>query len=522
MTSDLVLAIDQGTGSTRAIAYDGTWTPVAHATHALETTHPRAGWSEQDPAAILASVVDVVGAVVREVGGPERIAAVGLDNQGETVVAWDRATGEPLAPAVLWHCRRSQAIVDRVAAAGHARAIRDRTGLPLDPYFSAGKVRWLLENVEAVAAAERTGRLAVGTVDAWLTARLGDGPRTDPSTASRTQLFDLRSLGWDDDLARWWDVPIDSLPAVGPTVGDLGRLTIRGAGSLPLRAMACDQQAALAGQGGHHAGTTKATFGTGVFVLANAGPEVPQPVEGILTTIAWTDAAGRPTYALDGGVFSAGALLSWLSDDLGIFETAADLDALASQVGDAGGVRILPALGGVGAPWWQPRARGVIAGLTGATRRGHLARAALDAIAQRTADVVQAMRPGLAAVPPAIRVDGGVTASSLLVRRLADLLGTPVDVAAASESTALGVGLLAAIGADRLDAAGAAAVAATARRVEPRLRDPVRLAERRAWRAFVPRAVALEATTADPSAEGDPAAGAATSGHSSSTPEGVS
>jgi glycerol kinase len=504
VTADLVLAIDQGTGSTRAIAWDASWTAVALASRPLETIHPRPGWAEQDPLAILSSVVDTVAEVLAAVGGPDRIAAVGLDNQGETVIAWDRVTGVPLAPGVLWNCRRSQPVVDRIAAAGHGPAIRERTGLPLDPYFSASKMRWLIEHVEAVAAAERAGRLAFGTVDAWLTARLGGEARTDPSTASRTQLFGLRSLAWDDDLAVWWAVPAATLPIVGPTVGDLGRLAHPSwGGALPLRSMACDQQAALAGQGGHRPGTVKATFGTGVFVLANAGPKVPATVDGLLTTIAWTDRAGQPTYALDGGVFSAGALLGWLADGIGVLDAATDLDAVAGAVDDAGGVRILPALGGLGAPWWQPRARAVIAGLTAATGRGHLARAALDAIAQRTADVVEAMVPALATPPAAIRADGGLTASRLLVARFADLLGRPIDVAAAPESTALGIGLLAAIGAGRLDEAGAAEVAAADRRVEPTLDDAARREQRAAWRTFVPRAAALEAAS-EPAVPADP------------------
>ncbi|HUQ79083.1 MAG TPA: FGGY family carbohydrate kinase [Patescibacteria group bacterium] len=504
MSGDLVLAIDQGTGSTRAIAFDSAWRPIAHASRPLETIHPRPGWAEQDPLAILASVVDAVAEVLLDVGGPARIGAVGLDNQGETVVAWDRVSGEPLAPAILWNCRRSQSIVDRVAAAGHGPAIRDLTGLPLDPYFSASKMRWLIENVEPVAAAERAGRLALGTVDAWLTARLGGSARTDPSTASRTQLLGLRSLAWEDELAGWWQVPRSALAVVGPTVGDLGSLThpIWG-GDLLLRAMACDQQAALAGQGGHRRGTVKATFGTGVFVLANAGSQVPPAVDGLLTTVAWTDAAGRPTYALDGGVFSAGALLGWLAGDIGLLDAITDLDAVAAEVVDAGGVRILPALGGLGAPWWEPRARAVIAGLTGATRRAHVARAAIDAIAHRTADVVEAMLPALASRRPAIRIDGGLTASRLLVERLADLTGCPVEVAAEPESTALGIGLLAAIGAGWLDEARAAVVAATDRRVDPVLDERARLVDRAAWRAFVPRAVALEMPEADPAAGDD-------------------
>jgi glycerol kinase len=500
VTPDLILAIDEGTSSARAIAYDAAWQPVATAGRRLGTTHPRPGWAEQDPDEILRAVVEVVAEVVDQVGGRDRIAAVGLANQGETVVAWDRRSGEPLAPAILWSCRRSGAIVDRVAAAGHGARVRELSGLPLDPYFSASKIRWLLEEVPAVATAAADGRLAVGTVDAWLTARLGRGgsgpvgARTDPSTASRTQLLGLAELDWHDALLDLWDVPRSVLPAIVPTTGDLGELEDRSwAGPVPLRAMVCDQQAALAGQGGHRVGATKATFGTGVFVLANAGPAVPVPPDGILATIAWVDAAGHPTYALDGGVFSAGSLLDWLHADLGLVDAPAALDALAGGVPDAGGVRILPALAGLGAPWWAPDARVVVAGLSAATRRPHLARAALDAIAERTADVVEAMAPAIPAAgrDAPLRVDGGLTGSAVLVQRLADLLGRPVDVAADSESTALGTALLAAIGAGRLDERDAAAVAATARSAEPTLDEPARATERAAWRDFVSRAIAL-------------------------------
>ncbi len=492
MTADLVMAIDQGTSSTRAIVYDGTWSEVASASRTLTTEHPRPGWSEQDPEAILSSVVDVVGEVLAAVGSPRRIAALGVANQGETVVAWDRATGVALGPAVLWSCRRSQPLVDRVAGAGHGPAIRELTGLPLDAYFSASKMRWLLEENPQVAAASTSDRLAVGTVDAWLTARLGPQAQTDPSTASRTQLFGLDSLAWSAELARWWDVPIGALPEVVPSVGDLGVMGHPSwGGGLPLRAMLCDQQAALVGQGGFREGLIKATLGTGVFVLANAGGAVPGAPDGILVTVAWADAGGRATYALDGGVFSAGALLGYLHDGLGVIDDPRELDRLAAEADDAAGVRILPALAGVGAPWWEPDARVVIAGLSPIAGRANVARAAIDAIAQRTADVVEAMNPGLADPGAPLRVDGGLTASHLLVERLADIVGRPVEVAAASESTALGVALMAAIGAGRLTEHEAAGVAATAERVEPRLAERDRLSQRAAWRTFVHRAIEL-------------------------------
>lgn len=498
MTDDLVMAVDQGTSSTRAIVYDRTWSEVASASRSLTTRHPRPGSAEQDPEAILGSVVDVVGEVLAAVGGPRRIAALGIDNQGETVVAWDRSSGAALGPAILWSCRRSQPIVDRVAAAGHGPAIRALTGLPLDAYFSASKMRWLLEEHPDVVRAAAAGRLAIGTVDAWLTARLGPRPQTDPSTASRTQLFGLASLAWSPALAGWWDVPLDALPAVVPSVGDLGAVGHPAwGGSLPLRAMLCDQQAALFGQGGSRPGRIKATLGTGVFVLANAGSAVPVAPEGILVTVAWTDAEGNPTYAFDGGVFSAGALLGFLHDGLGVIDDPMELDRLAAEVDDAAGVRILPALAGVGAPWWEPDARVVIAGLSPVAGRANVARAAIDAIAHRTADVVEAMDARLADPSAPLRVDGGLTASRLVVERLTDILGRPVEVAAASESTALGVGLMAAMGAGRLSEPEAAEVAGTARRVEPRLAERERLALRTAWRTFVRRAVELAKPAGD-------------------------
>ena len=492
MTADLFLAIDQGTTSTRAIAYDRSWRVVAIAGRRLATNHPRAGWAEQDPDEILQSVIDAVAEVLDTVGGRGQIEAVGLANQGETVVAWDRATGSALGPAVLWSCKRSQGIVDRVAAAGLGPMIEELTGLPLDPYFSAGKMRWLIENVAAVGRAADDGRLAIGTVDAWLTARLGGTARTDSSTASRTQLFGLGTLGWDDRLLEWWDVRAEVLPVVVPSTGELGTLGHpRWGGDLPLRAMLCDQQAALVAHGGHRPGTIKATYGTGVFVLANAGPAVPPPLPGILRTVAWTDADGRPAYALDGGVFPAGSLLEWLHADLGIVDEPKRIDALAGEAPDSGGVQLLPALAGLGAPWWRPEARVVISGLSGATNRGHVARAAIDAIAQRVADIVEAMTPDLPTDASAIPVDGGLTLSQLLMQRQADLLGRPVAVASEHESTALGVALMAAIGVGRISGVDTAAIAGVSREVAPQIGPEEREAERARWSAFVRGALAL-------------------------------
>lgn len=492
MTRSAVVAIDQGTSSTRAIAFDPAWRVIATAARPLTVRHPRPGWAEQDPAAILASVVEVVAEVLATLGTSTRIDAVGLANQGETVVAWDGRTGCPLAPAVLWQCRRSEGIVDGLRAAGLEPAIRDRTGLPLDSYFSAGKMRWLLDHVPAVREAAAAGTLRLGTVDAWITSSLGDRARTDPSTASRTQLFGSSSLAWEDDLLAWFGVPRAALPEVGPSAGDLGTLHHPSWDRpLPLRSSLCDQQAALAGHGCTAPGSIKATYGTGVFVLANAGPTPPPPVEGILGTVAWTIGAGATAYALDGGVFSGGSLLTWLRAELGIGTQPGGIGALAASITDSAGVRVLPALSGLGAPWWDPHARAVIAGLSGGATTAHIARAALDGIAQRVVDVVDAMLPALPRLPGSIRVDGGISAEAFLMQRQADLLGIPLEVAHQAETTALGVAWMAAQAAG-LDRGWDIGDRGVARHVEPAIGDDERRRTRDEWRAFVHGAAALE------------------------------
>jgi glycerol kinase len=492
MTAELILAVDQGTTSTRAIVFDRRLAPVASASRLLETVHPQPGWSEQDPDAILESVVETVADVLRQVGGPDRIAVTGLDNPGETVVAWDAESGNALAPAILWECRRSEEIVERLRAAGREAEIRARTGLPLDPYFSAGKLAWLLANSGSVLAANARGTLRLGTVDAWLTARLDDGrARTDVSTGSRTQLVDIRTCDWDDELLGWFGVPRESLPPIVTSAGDLGTIHHeRWGGSLRVAAMACDQQAALAGHAAFATGSVKATFGTGVFVLANAG-STPASAPGIETSVAWSILGGPASYVLQGGVFSAGSFLGWLERDLPLIPDADGADVLAASVEDSAGVRVLPALSGLGAPWWRPRSRAVIAGLSAATRPEHVAHAALEGIGQLTADVVEAIAPGLPKLPTSLRVDGGLTASRFLMGRTADLLGIPVDVAEAPESTALGVAGLAGLGAGLFEQSVIGAANPVRIRFEPRLTAAKRGAERASWRRFVASAAEL-------------------------------
>jgi glycerol kinase len=486
----LVLAIDQGTTSTRAIAFDREWRPVATAARRLSTAHPRPGWAEQDADMIVDSVVDTVAEVIDRVGGIARIEAAGLANQGETVVAWDAETGRALSPAVLWHCARSEAIVERMNAAGRGPAIADLTGLPLDPYFSASKLRWLLEEVPEVAAAAARGTLRFGTVDAWVTACLGGAARTDPSTASRTQLAGLATGSWVPELLDWWGIPGGSLPVIVPSAGDLGRLEHpRWGGSVPLTSMLCDQQAALYGNGCVEPGAAKVTYGTGVFVLANAGKAPPPRPEGILATVACGAPNGDLTYALDGGVLTAGALIEWLVEPMRLATDAADVARLAASVEDTAGVRVLPALAGLGAPWWDRDARAVIAGLHAGATPAHVARAAFDAIAHRVCDVVEAMAPALRE-GALLRVDGGLTAVPALMARQASLLGRAVEIAPIPEATALGVAAMAAAGAG-LDRPDHTSASGAPRIVEPQLDAASRSAERAAWHAFRRTAASL-------------------------------
>jgi glycerol kinase len=495
----LFLAIDQGTSSTRAILYDLEGTALARADRALASRAVRPGWVEQSPTDILGSVVETVAEVLALAPPGRPVVAAGLANQGETVVAWDAASGEPLAPAVSWQCRRSEPIVARIAAAGHGPRVRELTGLPLDAYFSAGKMTWLLEHVDGVRQAARAGRLRLGTVDAWITARLGDEPITDLSTASRTQLLDVRALTWHPWLLDLFGVPDATLPRIVGTTGPLA--TLRHPGwpvQLALTAAACDQPAALVGDAGLVAGAAKATYGTGVFVVANAGDRPPDRTS-LEASIGWRLANGTTAHILQGGVLSAGAFVRWLGDGLGLPLPLEDIGRLADEATDSAGIRILPALSGLGAPWFVPGARVVVSGLTGATRPAHVARAAIDAIAHRVCDIIDALAetsldrdPAVRAVPALteLRVDGGLTRLVPLMQRQADLLGLPVAVVDDVESTARGIALLAACGAGRLDPA-AVRPAPVSHRLEPRLSEHARMDERAAWQAFVERAAGL-------------------------------
>jgi glycerol kinase len=484
----MLLGIDEGTSAVKAVLYDTDLRPVAEARREKPLQHPRPGWVEQDPQDVMVAVVDAVGELLPQADGD--LVACGLDHQGESVLAWDAESGDPLTPIVTWQDKRSQEALDRLEADGRAEGVRERSGMPLDPYFSAGKLTWLLEHDESVASALDAGTLRLGTVDAWLCDRLGAGFTTDLSTASRTQLAVPGEPDWDPELLDAFGVPRSALPELRDSVGDLGSLRHPDWGQeLPLRARVVDQQAALAGAGCTQPGLVKATYGTGVFVLAHVGDERPSPGEaGLLPTVAWR-VDGRVEYALDGGVFTAGALLEWLSRDLGLADGPPALAALAREVEDSNGVRVLPALAGLGAPWWRSDARAVVAGLTAGARAGHVARAALEAIAWRVTDIVEAV--SRQAPVDALRVDGGLTRDDLLLQLQADTAGVPVQRGAV-DATAAGSAALAAVGAGLWsDTEEIAERIPAGARVEPERDAAWRAAAHAEWREFVERAAAL-------------------------------
>jgi glycerol kinase len=476
----LLLGIDEGTSAVKAVLFDEGLRPVAEARREKALSHPRPGWVEQDPEEVLDAVAGAVAELLAEADEPP--AACGLDHQGESVLAWEADTGRPITPIVTWQDKRSQEVLDRL----DAEVLERLSGMPPDPYFSAGKLAWLLENDEAVARARDAGTLRLGTVDSFLCDRLGAGFATDSSTASRTQ---LGAPEWDQRLLDAFGVPGDALPAIEDTAGELGVLRHPSwRHELRLTARCVDQQAALAGAGCVEPGLVKATYGTGVFVLAHAGGERPSPEGGLLPTVAWR-VDGEVEWAIDGGVFTAGALLEWLSRDLGLAADPPALAAAAASVDDAGGVRVLPALAGVGAPWWRPRARAVISGLTAGARPAHIARAALESIAWRVADVLAAVRAS--APVEVLRVDGGLTRDPLLLQFQADAGGVPV-VQTAVDATAAGAAALAAVGAGIWSSTKEIAERVPlGERVEPKRDDAWREVGHEEWRTFVERAAEL-------------------------------
>jgi glycerol kinase len=492
----VILALDQGTTSSRAIAFDHAGRPVAAAQRAFPQGYPAPGHVTHDPEQIWSSQLEAAREVVAAVGGPARIAAIGITNQRETTVVWDRATGRPVADAIVWQSRVTAPACDALRAAGHEGRFRARTGLPLDAYFSGPKIAHILDAAPGLRERAERGELAFGTVDAFLLWRLtgGRAHATDVSNASRTLVFDIHRLDWDDELLRLVGVPRAVLPEVVPTVHDLGSTLRELFGApIPVRAIAGDQQAATFGQGCLEPGEAKTTYGTGAFLLANTGSRPVGSDNGLLTTVAWQLERGGPaTYALEGSVFIAGAAVQWLRDGLRAIEGSAEVEALAASVPDTGGVYLVPAFTGLGAPYWDPYARGALVGLTRGTGLGEIARATLESIAHQVADVVEAMDADLAASGASplteLRVDGGAAANDLLLGFQADVLGIPVERPAVGETTALGAAALAGLGAGFWqDPADVAARRAVDRRFEPSLAADRRAGIRAEWRRAVER-----------------------------------
>jgi glycerol kinase len=439
-----VLALDQGTTSSRALVFDREGTVRGSAQQEFRQIFPQPGWVEHDATEIWATQSGVLHEALAKAGvGARDIAAIGITNQRETTVLWDRRTGRPVAHAIVWQDRRTAPFCDELRAAGHAEMIARRTGLVLDAYFSGTKLRWLLDHVPGARARAADGELAFGTIDSWLVWNLTGGREhvTDPSNASRTLLYDIHRGDWDDELLALFDVPRAVLPRLVPSSGVVASAPLGGV-DVPIAGIAGDQQAALFGQACHAPGLAKNTYGTGCFLLLNTGPRAVASKNNLLTTVAW-ERAGRRDYALEGSVFIGGAVVQWLRDGLRIIRTAAEIGPLAASVPDNGGVYLVPAFAGLGAPHWDAYARGAVFGLTRGATGGHLARAALEAIAFQSADVLTAMQKDAGLTLTELRVDGGATASDLLMQFQADLLGVPVVRPKVLETTALGAGYLA-------------------------------------------------------------------------------
>jgi glycerol kinase len=444
----VILAIDQGTTGTTCLVFDEQAELMGRAYREFQQHFPRPGWVEHDAAEIWEVTQAVAGEALDDAGlRAGELQAVGITNQRETVCVWDPASEEPLHRAIVWQDRRTAPRCAQLRAEGLESLIRARTGLVLDPYFSATKIEWLLQNVDGLRERARDGRAVFGTVDAWLALKLAGQPATDPSNASRTMLFDIARGRWDPELLELFGVPEQALPLVRTSSGQLGTTLAESlhGHTVPVAGMAGDQQAALFGQACVDPGLGKNTYGTGSFVLQNAGYSAPRPVPGLLPTVAW-GIGERLSYALEAAIFITGAAVQWLRDGLGMIETAAETEQLAASLEGNDGVYFVPALTGLGSPHWDPYARGTIVGLTRGSTRAHLARAALEAIAYQTVDAVRAIEEASGEPLSELRADGGATANAWLMQFQADVLGVPVIVPEVAETTALGAAYLAGIG----------------------------------------------------------------------------
>ncbi len=486
-----VLALDQGTTGSTALVIDPEGLVRARGYAELPQHYPQPGWVEHDPAQIWATTVQALGQAVASSGiTPAEIAAVGITNQRETTILWERASGRPVGNAIVWQCRRTAALCDRLKADGAEPEIRRKTGLVVDAYFSGTKIRWLLDHDPALRPRAERGELCFGTVDAWLLWQLTGGAvhATDPSNASRTLCYDIHALRWDEGLCRILGVPMALLPEVKPSAGVFGE-SAKAAGLPPgirVAGIAGDQQAALFGQACIEPGMAKNTYGTGCFALLNTGERAVASREGLLTTVAWT-VEGRTAYALEGAVFIAGAAVQWLRDGLGIIGQAAETQALAESVPDTGGVYLVPAFVGLGAPYWDPYARGTLVGITRGTTRAHLARAALEAIAYQSRDVLDTMKRESGVPLTSLRVDGGASPNDFLCQFQADVLGVEVLRPSVTETTGLGAAYLAGVGAGLWKSRELASRWKLERKFTPAMSDRARETAYEGWRRAVER-----------------------------------
>ena len=442
-----ILSIDQGTTGTAAILFNAEGQPIADADREIKQLYPQPGWVEHDPREIFQSALDVAHAAIKKASiSLSDIAGIGITNQRETTVVWDKKTGEPVSNAIVWQCRRTAALVEDLKNKGLAEVIYQKTGLIPDAYFSATKVRWILDHITDGQKRAENGDLLFGTIDTWLAWKLSGGKAhvTDYSNASRTMLYNINTLQWDKDILAALNLPTNILPGVIPSslAYAVTAPGIFNKQEINLCAIAGDQQAALFGQACYSPGMAKNTYGTGSFILLNSGEKPTVSKKGLLTSLAW-GLEGKIIYALEGSVFITGAAIQWLRDGLKIIQTASQSEALAASEPDNGGVYFVPALAGLGAPYWDMYARGTIIGITRGTTNGHIARATLEAIAFQVRDVVDTMKLEAGIKIPILRVDGGGTANSLLMQFQADIMNMPIQVAAVAETTALGVAYLA-------------------------------------------------------------------------------
>jgi glycerol kinase len=487
MAADLILVIDAGTTSTRAMLFGADGACLGTEQRELKQYYPQAGWVEHDAEEIWQSSLACARAMVEKAGGADSIAAIGITNQRETMIFWSRRTGEALGRAIVWQDRRTADRCARLKAEGHEEALQAKTGLLLDPYFSATKIAWALENVSALR--EAGGDLCVGTVESWLVFKLTGGLHiSDATNASRTALMDIHAGGWDDGLLDLFGVPRGALPEIVDCAGHYGETVLFGA-PIILCGMAGDQQAAAIGQACLSPGETKATYGTGAFVLTHTGDEAPLSRHRLLTTVAW-QLGGRRAYAQEGSVFVAGSLIQWLRDSVGLIATAAESEDLARSVADNGGVMLVPALSGLGAPHWAPEARAAISGLSFATGRAQIVRAALEAQAHQTHDLMTAFA-GDGAAWECLKVDGGMVANDWLAQDLADMLDLEVERPAFVETTALGAAMLAGVGAGIFGSLEeASAMRGAVQRFAPEMAEGVRSARLDGWREAVANVLA--------------------------------